>query len=64
MASADAELYAILAVVWIGSSLAGGALLALLAKRIHPALVFARLWLFYSGLLAVAVAAFFAIAVR
>ena len=55
--------YALLALLWILVSLAGGALLALLAQRMHPALRFRRLWLFYSALLAFAVAAVFVIAV-
>lgn len=53
---------ALLAVVWLGCSLGGGALLALLAKRIHPGLSFRRLWLFYSALLGFSVAAVLAIA--
>lgn len=39
-------------IVLLGSaSMGGGALLALLARRIHPALSLKRLWLFYTGLL-------------
>lgn len=53
---------AILAVVWLVCSLGGGALLALLARRIHPALSLRKLWVFYSALLAVTVAAVLAIA--
>ena len=52
----------LLGAVWLVCSLAGGAMLALLAKRIHPALSYRRLWLFYSGILAFAVAAVLAIA--
>lgn len=53
---------AILAAVWLACSLGAGAVLALLAKRIHPSLSLRRLWLFYSALLAVMVAAVLAIA--
>jgi hypothetical protein len=55
-------LYSTLAIIWLGSSIGGGALLALIAKRMHPAPAFHRLWLFYTALLAFAVAAFLAIA--
>lgn len=54
--------YIILAVIWIVASLTGGALLALIAKRAHPALSTRKLWIFYSALLAFAVGAIFAIA--
>ncbi|MFW6331321.1 MAG: hypothetical protein ACOC3J_06315 [Gemmatimonadota bacterium] len=53
---------ALLAAVWLGTALGGGALLALLAKRIHPSLSFRRLWIFYAVLLAAMVAAVLAIA--
>ncbi|HUE77641.1 MAG TPA: hypothetical protein VMM83_06845 [Longimicrobiales bacterium] len=53
---------AILAAAWLACSLGAGAVLALLAKRIHPSLSLRRLWLFYSALLAVMVAAVLAIA--
>lgn len=52
----------LLAVVWLACSLGGGAVLALLAKRIHPSLSVHRLWVFYSALLALTVAAALAIA--
>jgi hypothetical protein len=52
----------VLSFVWIACSTLGGALLALLARRLHPALSFSRLWLFYSTLLGLAAAAFFALA--
>lgn len=52
----------LLAAVWLLCSLGGGALLALLAKRIHPALSVRRLWVFFSALLAFTVAAVLAIA--
>jgi hypothetical protein len=48
--------------VWVSTSLGGGALLALLAKRIHPGLSWHRLWIVYSGLLGFMVAAVMAIA--
>lgn len=53
---------ALLAAVWLVCSLGGGALLALLAKRIHPSLSLRKLWIFYSLLLAGTVAAVLAIA--
>lgn len=53
---------AILAAIWLACSLGGGALLALLARRIHPGLSVRKLWLFYSTLLAATVAAVLAIA--
>ena len=53
---------ALLAAVWLTSSLGGGALLALLARRIHPSLSLRKLWIFYSMLLAGTVAAVLAIA--
>jgi hypothetical protein len=42
----------------------GGALLALLARRLHPALSLRRLWVFYTALLGFTVAAILAIAWR
>ena len=48
--------------VWVLTSLAGGAALAWLAKRIHPALSWHRLWIVYSGLLGFMVAVVMAIA--
>lgn len=53
---------AVLAAVWLGTSVMGGALLALLAKRIHPSLNFRRLWLLYGSLLAFTVSAVMVIA--
>jgi hypothetical protein len=53
---------ALLAAVWLMASLGGGAVLALLAQRIHPSLSFPRLWVFYSAILAFTVAAVLAIA--
>jgi hypothetical protein len=41
----------VLLALWAGCSMAGGALLALLARRIHPSLSFRRLWLFYTAIL-------------
>jgi hypothetical protein len=52
---------ALLALVWLGTSALGGAVLAMLAKRIHPSLNLRRLWLVYSGLLAFLVGAVMAI---
>jgi hypothetical protein len=56
--------YAALAVLWLLTALGGGALLALIARRLNPALPFRRMWLFYAVLLAFAVAGFMAIALR
>jgi hypothetical protein len=53
--------YVLLALLWIGASLGGGAFLALLGKRIHASLSFRKLWFFYSTLLAVSAAVLFAI---
>jgi hypothetical protein len=53
---------AILGVVWWGTAVLGGAVLALLAKRIHPGLSYRRLWLVYSALLGFTVGAVMAIA--
>lgn len=53
---------ALLAGLWLCCSLGGGALLALLAKRIHPSLSLRRLWIFYSALLAFTVAIVLALA--
>lgn len=41
----------ILVAVWAACSMGGGALLALLARRLHPSLSLHRLWLFYTALL-------------
>ncbi len=57
-----ALVWALLGAVWVGTSLAGGAVLAWLAKRIHPGLSWHRLWIVYSGLLGFMVAAIMAIA--
>lgn len=54
--------FLLLALVWIATSVMGGAVLALLARRIHPSLNYHRLWLVYSALLAFMVAAIMAIA--
>jgi hypothetical protein len=42
----------------------GGALLALLVRRLHPSLSLRRLWIFYTALLAFAVAGYLAITWR
>lgn len=54
--------WSLLAAAWLITSLGGGAVLALLAKRIHPGLIWHRLWIVYSGLLGFMVAAIMAIA--
>ena len=54
--------WGLLVAVWVVTSLAGGALLAVLAKRIHPSLIWRRLWIVYSGLLGFMVAAVLLIA--
>jgi hypothetical protein len=53
----DTMVWVLLAAVWVGTSLLGGAVLASLAKRIYEGLNWRRLWIFYSGLLAFLVAA-------
>jgi hypothetical protein len=55
--------YVSLVVLWVVLSLGGGALLALLATRIHPQLSFRKLWLFYTALLGFGVAILFAIGI-
>ena len=57
-----ALVWTLLVAVWAGTSLGGGAVLALLAQRIHPGLSWHRLWIVYSGLLGFTVAALMAIA--
>jgi hypothetical protein len=47
----------------VGAAAGGGALLALLAKRIHPRLSFRKMWVFYSVLLGVAAGIFFVIGI-
>jgi hypothetical protein len=54
----------LLILAWAVLSMAGGTLLALLARRIHPSLSVRRLWIFYTALLAVTVAIVLAIAWR
>jgi hypothetical protein len=46
------------------ASAGGGALLALLARRLNPALSFRRMWIFYAGLLGLAAALLFATGIR
>ncbi len=48
--------------LWAATSLGGGALLGLLAQRMHPALSFRRLWLFYAFLMALFTGVVFAVA--
>jgi hypothetical protein len=52
-----------LGVMWLVASLGGGALLALLGKRVHPRLSYRKMWVFYSGLLGVSAALLFAIGI-
>ncbi len=47
----------VLLLVWMGASSGSGYLLARLAKGIHSGLSLARLWLFYTVLMAFLVAA-------
>ncbi len=54
--------WALLALLWVVASTAGGAVLAALARRMDAGLSFRRLWTFYTLLLALAAAAVFAIA--
>jgi hypothetical protein len=49
--------------LWLGAATGGGALLALLARRIHPTLSFRKLWLFYSALLGIGAGLFFMIGI-
>ena len=53
-----------LIVAWVGASVLGGAALAFLAKRIHKSLSFRKNWLYFSILLAVAMAALFGVSLR
>lgn len=55
--------YALLGALWLAASVGGGALLAVLARRMHPALSFRRLWIFYSLLLGFATAVLFAVGI-
>jgi hypothetical protein len=57
----DLLVWMVLLVVWTAASSGTGLLLALLAKRIHPGLSLRKLWLFYTALMAVLVAAVFVI---
>jgi hypothetical protein len=54
----------LLVLFWAVASMGGGALLALLARRLHPSLSLRRLWIFYTVLLAFTVGAVVAIAWR
>ncbi|MDX1675802.1 MAG: hypothetical protein R3314_13495 [Longimicrobiales bacterium] len=58
----ESLVWTLLVGIWVLTSLAGGAALAWLAKRIHPGLSWQRLWIVYSGLLGFMVAAVMAIA--
>jgi hypothetical protein len=57
----DLMVWIVLLVVWTAASSGSGFLLALLAKRIHPALSLRKLWLFYTALMAMLVAVVFLI---
>lgn len=54
--------WTLLVAVLVATSLAGGAALAFLAKRIYDGLSWFRLWLVYSAILGFTVAAVMAIA--
>ena len=49
----DLVVIIILALVWMTAAAGTGALLALLARRIHRGLSLVRLWFFYTVLMAV-----------
>jgi len=53
--------WVVLLVVWMAASSGCGALLALLARRVHSGLDFKRLWFFYTVLMGTLVAAVFLI---
>lgn len=53
---------ALLLLFWAICSMGGGALLALLARRLHPSLSLRRLWIFYTVLLGFTAAVVLAIA--
>jgi hypothetical protein len=50
--------------LWAIASMGGGALLALLARRLHPTLSLYKLWIFYTAVLGFTVAAVMAIVLR
>lgn len=52
----DWLLYLVLLMLWAAAATGSGAVLALIAKRMHPGLSFRKLWVFYSVLTAVLVA--------
>jgi hypothetical protein len=60
----DRVAIALFLLFWAACSMGGGALLALLARRLHPSLSLRKLWIFYTVLLGFAVAAVLAIAWR
>ncbi len=49
-----ATAWLLLVLFWGAAAMAGGGLLARLARRIHPSLSLRRLWLFYTALLGLA----------
>jgi hypothetical protein len=53
-----------LIIAWLAAAVGGGAALAFLTKRIHKSLSFKKNWLFFSALLAIAMAALFGVALR
>ena len=59
----DVETFSLIVIrgVWMAASSGSGFLLALLAKRVHPALSMVKLWLFYTVLMALLAAAVFLI---
>jgi len=56
MVGNDPTVVAVLILVWALSALGTGFLLAMMAKKIHPALSLRRLWMFYSLLMGFLVA--------
>jgi hypothetical protein len=60
----DRTVLFILLTLWLALSTIGGALLALLARRIHPGLSLKRLWIFYTALLGITVGIVLAVAWR
>lgn len=53
--------YSVLLAVWAASAAGSGAVLALIAQRLHPGLSYRKLWVFYSVLMACAVAVVLAV---
>jgi hypothetical protein len=57
----DFMVWIVMLMVWTAAASGSGLLLALLARRIHPALSLRKLWLFYTALMAMLVAVVFLI---